>query len=121
MNAIICGTRDLPVTMNDINSFITECGLWDDITLVVSGVSGNVDMAGIEWATFMNLSTVLLHAEWDEFGKAAGPIRNEQMLKYANVTIAFWDEKSRGTKHMIDISRKKGIPTFVKVMKRGQT
>lgn len=121
MNAIICGTRDLPITMNDINSFITECGIWDDISIVVSGVSGNVDMLAVEWATEMSLSVIKLHAEWEEFGNAAGPIRNELMLKHADATVAFWDGKSRGTKHMIDISRKKGIPTYVKVMEGGQT
>ena len=40
-----------------------------------------------------------------KYGKAAVPIRNKEMLKYAlkekPVIIAFWDGKSRGTKNML--------------------
>lgn len=41
-------------------------------------------------------------ALWDEHGKAAGFIRNEEMAKNATHLIAFWDGKSHGTKDMID-------------------
>ena len=34
------------------------------------------------------------------------------MAKYANALIAFWDGKSKGTKHMIDIATKKGLDVF---------
>lgn len=45
-------------------------------------------------------------AKWSLFGKSAGYKRNEQMAKYADMLIAFWDGKSRGTGHMIDLARK---------------
>jgi hypothetical protein len=41
------------------------------------------------------------------------------MAKYAvsdggyGVLIAFWDGKSRGTKHMIDLARKHGLVVYV--------
>lgn len=41
-------------------------------------------------------------AKWDELGKGAGFIRNEEMAKHGTHLIAFWDGKSRGTKDMID-------------------
>jgi hypothetical protein len=28
------------------------------------------------------------------------------MAKYADACVAFWDEKSKGTKHMIDLANK---------------
>ena len=45
-------------------------------------------------------------ADWDKYGKAAGYKRNEEMARNADALIAFWDGKSRGTKHMIDLAKK---------------
>ena len=42
-------------------------------------------------------------ADWQKHGKAAGPIRNRQMGKIADVGIGFWDNESSGTKDMIDV------------------
>lgn len=43
-------------------------------------------------------------ADWNKHGRAAGPIRNEEMAQYADALIAFWDGKSRGTKSMISLA-----------------
>ena len=45
-------------------------------------------------------------ADWDKYGKAAGYKRNGEMARNADALIAFWDGKSRGTKHMIDLAKK---------------
>ena len=45
-------------------------------------------------------------AMWDLFGKKAGYMRNEEMAKIADASIIFWDGKSKGSKHMIEISKK---------------
>lgn len=37
-------------------------------------------------------------ADWERLGKAAGPIRNEEMAEIADALIAFWDGQSRVTK-----------------------
>lgn len=44
-------------------------------------------------------------ADWDRHGKAAGYIRNKEMAHQGTHLIAFWDGKSKGTKHMIDLAR----------------
>jgi hypothetical protein len=38
------------------------------------------------------------------------------MADYADSLIALWDGKSKGTKHMIDDSKKKGLNVFVKIV-----
>jgi len=53
-------------------------------------------------------------AEWDSsLGKKAGPIRNEQMAAFADVLIAFWDGKSKGTRDMIYKALKGGLEVHV--------
>lgn len=54
-------------------------------------------------------------ADWDTHGKSAGYKRNSQMADHADMLIAFWDGKSKGTKHMIDLARAKKL--IVKVVK----
>lgn len=54
-------------------------------------------------------------ADWDKHGKAAGYIRNKEMAEYADALIAFWDGKSKGTKHMIDLAEANGL--LVRVIK----
>lgn len=49
------------------------------------------------------------YANWNEFGKSAGMIRNSQMRDYSDALVAFRVNNSRGTTNMINISRKKGL------------
>jgi hypothetical protein len=51
--------------------------------------------------------------DWESFGKAAGPIRNEEMADNAEALLAIWDGSSRGTISMIELARKKGLRVFV--------
>ena len=44
--------------------------------------------------------------EWDKYGKKAGPIRNELIIKDADNIIAFWDGESRGTLNSINIAKR---------------
>lgn len=62
-------------------------------------------------------------AQWGRYGRAAGPIRNQQMLDENTVekVLAFHDNlaSSRGTKDMVNRAVKKGIETWV-VTSRGE-
>ena len=53
-------------------------------------------------------------ADWQRFGKSAGPKRNETMAKEADYIICFWDRKSKGTKSMIDFAKKHNKPIRIK-------
>lgn len=51
-------------------------------------------------------------AEWDKFGKGAGPIRNQAMVDLgADLCVAFFTDRttSRGTKHCVAAAKKAGI------------
>ena len=45
-------------------------------------------------------------ADWDRWGKAAGPRRNETMAEYADALILLWDGKSRGSASMLKQAKK---------------
>ncbi len=80
---------------------------------IVSGRAKGPDTFGEWWALVLNGGNIkFFPADW-KLGSKAGFIRNEQMGDYADALIAFWDGKSRGTKHMIEYMMKLGKPIRV--------
>ena len=55
------------------------------------------------------------HADWDTHGRKAGPLRNIQMLEEGkpNMVIAFPTPTSKGTWHMVKISKEAGVPVYI--------
>ena len=53
-------------------------------------------------------------ADWDAYGKAAGPIRNQKMVDLgAKRGLAFPHPESRGTRYCMKLAGKAGIPLSV--------
>ena len=86
---------------------------------IISGTAKGADALGEQFAFNYGIKVKRFPANWDAYGKSAGYIRNEQMAKYAvsngcyGVLVAFWDGKSRGTKHMINLAKKHGLTVYV--------
>ena len=108
MKTIIAGGRDF----DDIALMGTSVE-WDKVTEVVCGEARGADKWGRTHAEMRGIPVASFPADWDKHGKKAGPIRNMEMGDYADCLIAFWDGKSKGTKHMIDYMNKLGKPVKV--------
>lgn len=76
--------------------------------IIVCGKARGADTLGEQYAKARNYQVAYYPADWS-IGKAAGYIRNTEMAENADALVAFWDGKSRGTKHMIDIANKKKL------------
>jgi len=76
---------------------------------IVSGTAGGADKLGEKYAKEKGYPLKQFPANWEQFGKGAGYIRNKQMAEYADALICFWDGESKGTGHMIDLAKKQGI------------
>jgi hypothetical protein len=83
------------------------------ITEVISGGARGVDSLGEWFANKNNLPLTIMNAEWGKYGKSAGIRRNEEMAEVGEALIALWDGESRGTAHMINCARRKGLEVFV--------
>ncbi len=77
--------------------------------LILSGTARGADTLGEKYALQNDLTIQKFPAKWDEHGKKAGYLRNLQMAEDADALVAFWNGKSPGTKHMIDIALLKGL------------
>jgi len=82
--------------------------------IIIDGGASGADSIGHEIAKSMNLFTMRFKADWKRYGKAAGPIRNQEMITVGkpDIILAFHAciEKSRGTADMIDKAKKYKIP-----------
>lgn len=85
----------------------------------VSGTARGADSLGEQFAYTWGYDVVRFPAAWNTYGKSAGYRRNAEMAKFASkdghrgILIAFWDGKSRGTKHMIDLAKRYGLKVHV--------
>lgn len=84
-------------------------------TEIMAGDARGVD----EWALMSaRLYGLTAHppyrADWEKHGKKAGILRNLEMLNaQPDLVLAFWDGKSKGTKHTVDEAGRRGIPVEV--------
>ena len=116
---MIAGGRDFDnyqYLVESVDSFINEYFPYETI-VVVSGTARGADRLGEQYARERGYLIERYPADWDRYGKSAGFRRNEQMVAVADGAVMFWDGESHGTRHDIELSRKKGIPHLIKMYK----
>jgi hypothetical protein len=111
MKVIIAGSRHIRLDLSHIDEIVAASGF--KITEVVSSDCGGVANDGEFWGVIRKLRTNKFAADWPNYGKAAGPLRNRQMADYADSLIAVWDGKSPDTKNMIDHMRRRKKPVYI--------
>lgn len=110
MKVIVAGSRGI-IDYSYVSQILRDHE--DQITEIVSGTARGVDKLGEMFAEVNNIPVTRFPADWDKNGKGAGYIRNRQMAKYADMLIAIWDKKSRGTMNMIEEMNKLKKKVFV--------
>ena len=114
MRIVVSGSR----TINDVKAIERELAREFAVKdIVVTGGCRGVDQIAYDYARRMFCDTEVHEADWTKHGKAAGPIRNAEMMQDADLLIAFWDGISRGTRNAIDEARKLGVETHIHYIK----
>ena len=117
MKVLICGGRnwDKPRVIEVIVAGLFQ--LYGEDLVIIEGEARGADSMARDAAEKYGIPVEKYPAKWDEHGKAAGPIRNRQMLKEGkpDLVYAFHNEidNSKGTKDMVAISRQAGLPVYV--------
>jgi len=91
-----------------------------NVTEVISGCAIGVDKLGEKWAVVNNCPIISMPADWNRYGKAAGPIRNRQMAEIADAAVIIWDGKSTGTLNMINEMKRLNKPYFIDVIRENE-
>lgn len=127
LRIIIAGSRDFDdygLLLETINGYFCDMNYTDIIDFpkqvkFISGTARGADKLGEQAAHIYGYEVIRFPADWDGLGKRAGYVRNAEMAKFAvadgnyGVLIAFWDGKSKGTKHMIDLAEKYGLEVHI--------
>ncbi len=79
------------------------------VTLLISGCARGADTLTIEWAEAGGIEVARFPADWSTHGRAAGPIRNQQMLDEGKPELVVAFPGGRGTADMVRRARAAGI------------
>lgn len=109
MRVLICGGRNWV----DKDAIRRELEKFSKDTVVIEGEARGADTLGREVAEEMGFEVEAYPADWEQYGKAAGPIRNKEMLIQGkpDMVLAFHRRisESKGTTHMMKIANKAGV------------
>lgn len=111
MKLAVIGSREYP-NMDLVTEFVLALASKEKLVIVSGGARG-VDLAAETAAKSAGVETDIYPADWDNLGKKAGYVRNTAMSKVVDRCVAFWDLKSRGSKHMINECLKRGVPVTI--------
>jgi uncharacterized protein YeaO (DUF488 family) len=92
----------------------------------VSGGAKGADLLAERYAKEFNIEIIVLPAKWyieskdpktgeiiQKYDKSAGFKRNYEIWKIADIGIAFWDGKSKGTSHSFDLAKKQNKKLYI--------
>ncbi len=77
-------------------------------TEIVSGGAEGVDQLAKAVATELGIPYREFLPDYETYGKRAPLVRNDRIIEYADMVLAFWDGQSAGTKYVIGECLKKG-------------
>lgn len=103
MKVAIIGSRNL---RNDM----LECFVPPDVTEIVSGGALGIDTCAKEFALKNDYPYKEFLPDYKKYGRAAPIRRNDLIIDYSDLVLAFWDGKSAGTKYVIDRCKEIGKP-----------
>jgi len=105
LKVAIVGSRSLTA---DIGKFVPP-----DTTLLISGGARGIDRCVREFAKASGIPILEYLPEYEKYKGSAPILRNIEIVNAADLLIAFWDGKSKGTKFTIDRAQKLGKKVFV--------
>lgn len=95
MKVAVIGSRGLKV--DNLGEYLPE-----GTTEIISGGAKGVDTCAKEYAIAHNIKLTEFLPEYKKYGRNAPLLRNISIIERADVVLAFWDGKSRGTKFVIE-------------------
>lgn len=99
MKVAVIGSRGLSVP--NIGEYLPE-----NTDEIISGGARGVDSSAREYALSHGIKLTEFLPEYKKYGKSAPLKRNITIIENADIVLAFWDGRSKGTKFVIENCRK---------------
>lgn len=112
MRVLVCGGRDFGLTKEEKNfiygELIERLKQYMSLSIMQGGAKG-VDSVAKDWADADLTTCITFSADWKKHGRAAGPIRNQQMLDEGKPDLVIAFPGGRGTADMVRRAKKVGV------------
>ena len=106
MKVAIVGSRNADhIDIQKMIAYIPE-----NCSEIISGGADGIDTFAREIAQLLHLPVREYLPQYDKFGKAAPLERNKQIAASCDLLLAFWDNHSDGTGHIIAHCIQTGVP-----------
>lgn len=96
MKVAVIGFRNL--TVDDLAKYLPQ-----ETTEIVSGGARGIDTCVKNYARQAGLKLTEILPDYAHYGRMAPLKRNEEIVGYCDMVIAFWDGQSHGTRYVIDL------------------
>jgi len=109
VNIAVVGSRTYnneDYSLNNILETLKKENLNIENIIVFSGGAKGVDTIAAKSMKEMGAKVNEIIPNWKKYRKAAGIVRNKELVGNADIVIAFWDGRSRGTKNSINLAQK---------------
>lgn len=103
MRVAVIGSRGL--TVRELERYLPE-----NTTEIVSGGARGVDASAARYAREHGIPLKEFLPDYELYGKRAPLMRNLEIIDYADMLLAFWDGRSKGTMFTVQKCRKAGKP-----------
>lgn len=107
MRVLVCGGRDY-----DDAKAVRDSLDMVRVQAIITGGAKGADELGFKEASRRGLASLVFPADWQTHGRAAGPIRNQQMLDEGNPDLVMAFPGGRGTADMVRRAKKAGVPVM---------
>ncbi|MDA8301927.1 MAG: DUF2493 domain-containing protein [Actinomycetota bacterium] len=110
MKVLVCGGRDF-ADYGWLAEVLDK--LWQEAggeLLVMHGGACGADALAGSWAMSHKLPRLVFRAEWERYGRRAGPLRNQRMLDEARPDLVVAFPGGRGTADMVARALRAGVP-----------
>jgi len=111
MRILVTGGRDFhykDVVYGALNKVHRKRG----ISLIIQGGASGADHLASDWAKDNAIDTAQYNADWCQYGKAAGPIRNQRMIDEGKPNAAVAFPGGSGTADMVRRLNEAGVPVW---------
>jgi hypothetical protein len=106
MRVLVCGGRDF----DNWSLFQSVMGDLRGVECVIEGGATGADTMARNWAEARGIPVMEFPANWEFHGRAAGPIRNDAMIKHGKPDQVVAFPGGKGTSNMVYMAKSKNIP-----------
>lgn len=108
MRVLVCGGRDFSDHVSVSKTLGALAAEFGALTVIEGGARG-ADMLARRWADYHGHAIQTFQADWSKHGRAAGPIRNQQMLDEGRPDLVLAFPGGRGTADMMNRAKAAGV------------